>query len=342
MANLSTPRVAVVILNWNGKALLEKFLPSVVQSDYPNLKVIVGDNASTDDSLLFIKTNYPDIEVIVNDQNYGFAGGYNQVLEKVDADYFVLLNSDVEVSKNWIDAVIRVMESDEKIAVAQPKMKWQLHQEQFEYAGAAGGFIDRYGFPFCRGRIFDNLETDNGQYNQDTDIFWASGAAFFIKSSSWKEVKGFDADLFAHMEEIDLCWRLKNLGYRIVCCTASEVFHVGGGTLNAVNPYKTYLNFRNNLIIMQKNLPKNEVFLKIFIRMWFDLAAWLQFLLKGKTKFAMAINRAHIHFFKQLKKTAAKRTTKQIGLKQLTGVYPKSIVWAYFVKKMKSFNELKW
>jgi GT2 family glycosyltransferase len=340
--NNITPSVAIVILNWNGKSLLEKFLPSVVSSVYPNLQIIVGDNGSTDDSIAFIKTNYPEIEIIENAQNYGFAGGYNQVLERVNADYYVLLNSDVEVPANWIAPVINLMESDEKIAIAQPKIKWQVNQNLFEYAGAAGGFVDVYGYPFCRGRIFDQLEADNGQYNENMDIFWASGAAFFIKSSIWKEVGGLDADLFAHMEEIDLCWRLKNLGYRIVCCSASEVFHVGGGTLNAINPYKTYLNFRNNLIIMQKNLPKSEAYWKIFLRMWLDFVAWFQFLLKGKIKFSMAITRAHFHFFKQVNKTATKRTDQQISLKKLSGVYPKSIVFEYFVKKIKNFSELKW
>lgn len=336
----TSPSVAVVILNWNGKQLLEKFLPSVIRTDYANLRIIVGDNASTDDSVTFLKTTYPTIEIIINADNYGFAGGYNRILEQVEADYFVLLNSDVEVPENWISPVISLMESDEKIAVAQPKIKWQLQQEQFEYAGAAGGYMDLYGFPFCRGRIFDELELDQGQYDQDLPVFWASGAAFFIKSSKWKEVNGLDVDLFAHMEEIDLCWRLKNLGYYIMCCTNAEVYHLGGGTLNASNPYKTYLNFRNNLIIMQKNLPKHEAYLRIFARLWFDLIAMLQFMLKGKFKFSTAINKAHFHFFKQLGKTAKKRGEKQIPMKALTGVYKSSIVWAYFVKKMRKFTDL--
>jgi len=335
------PSVAVVILNWNGKELLEKFLPSVVGSVYENLQLIVGDNGSTDDSIAFLKREYPMVSIIANDKNYGFAEGYNQVLSKVDADYFVLLNSDVQVPTNWIAPVIELMESDPEIAAAQPKIKWQLQQQQFEYAGAAGGFMDLYAYPFCRGRIFDHLEMDNGQYNQQLDIFWASGAAFFIKSSKWKEVGGLDPDLFAHMEEIDLCWRLKNLGYRIVCCTDAEVYHLGGGTLNAINPYKTYLNFRNNLIIMQKNLPKMEAYFRVIIRMWLDLAAWFQFLFTGKPKFTLAISKAHYHFLKQLFKTSKKRTGKQISFKALSGVYQGSIVWAYFIKKVKRFSDLK-
>jgi GT2 family glycosyltransferase len=335
------PSVAIVILNWNGQQLLAKFLPSVINSSYPNLQVIVGDNASTDNSVDFLRNHYPNVDVIINPENYGFAGGYNSILEQVEADYFVLLNSDVEVPRNWIAPVIELMESDEQIAAAQPKIKWQLQQTQFEYAGAAGGFIDIYGYPFCRGRIFDELEHDDGQYDQNIDIFWASGAAFFIKSSKWREANGLDADLFAHMEEIDLCWRLKNLGYRIVCCTDAEVYHVGGGTLNAINPYKTYLNFRNNLMIMQKNLPKKEAYLRIFARLWLDLIAMLQFMLKGRFKFSAAINKAHWHFFKELGKTARKRKQKQISIKDLSGVYRGSIVWAYFVRKTTKFIDLK-
>lgn len=336
------PSVAVVILNWNGKALLERFLPSVVRTDYSNLKIIVGDNASTDDSLDFVRSQYAQLSILANDQNYGFAEGYNKILSQVEADYFVLLNSDVEVPENWIRPVIELMQSDEKIGAAQPKIKWATQKEQFEYAGAAGGFVDQNVFPFCRGRIFDDVETDHGQYDKNIDIFWASGAALFIKRSVWQEVGGLDGDLFAHMEEIDLCWRLKNLGYRVVCCTDAEVYHLGGGTLNANNPFKTYLNFRNNLIIMQKNLPKGEAYWRIFIRLWYDLSAWFQFLLQGKPKFTMAISKAHFHFFKQLMKTARKRSQKQLPLKQHSGVYKGSLVWAYFVaKKIRKFSELK-
>ncbi|MGF1925080.1 MAG: glycosyltransferase family 2 protein, partial [Bacteroidia bacterium] len=275
-----------------------------------------------------------------NDRNYGFAGGYNHILSRVEADYFVLLNSDVEVPINWIKPVIDLMETDEKIAVAQPKIKWQKEKSQFEYAGAAGGFMDLHAFPFCRGRIFDSVEHDHNQYNSNIDVFWASGAAFFIKSRAWKTVNGLDADLFAHMEEIDLCWRLKNLGYRIVCCTEAEVYHLGGGTLNAVNPYKTYLNFRNNLIIMQKNLPIHDAYFRIFIRIWFDFAAWIQFALKGKFEFSMAISKAHFHFFRDIHQHAQKRTHSQVPYLAHTGVYKYSIVYRYFVDKIKTFSGL--
>lgn len=336
------PSVAVVILNWNGKALLEQFLPSVIASAYPNLQIIVGDNASTDGSVDFVKSNFPTVSILENDQNYGFAGGYNHILKRVEADYFILLNSDVEVPVNWIQPVIDRMESDKKIAVAQPKIKWQKQKDQFEYAGAAGGFMDLHAFPFCRGRIFDNVEVDKGQYDANIDIFWASGAAFFIKSKAWNEVKGLDEDLFAHMEEIDLCWRLKNLGYRIVCCTDAEIYHLGGGTLNANNPYKTYLNFRNNLIIMQKNLPLQDAYFRIFIRIWFDFAAWIQFLLQGKSEFSMAISKAHFHFFRDISHHAKKRTSFQMPYLNHTGVYKSSIVYAYFIDKIKNFNHLRW
>jgi len=334
------PSVAVVILNWNGKSFLERFLPSVTQSKYNNLQIIVADNASTDDSISFLASSYPNVRVIVNDENYGFAEGYNRALTKVNADYFVLLNSDVEVPENWIKPVIDLMQSDEKIAAAQPKIKWQQQKKSFEYAGAAGGFMDSYGFTFCRGRIFDRLEEDHGQYDSNLPIFWASGAAFFIKSKAWKEVGGLDGDLFAHMEEIDLCWRLKNKGYQVVCCTAAEVYHVGGGTLDASSPFKSYLNFRNNLIIMQKNLPFGEAMYKVFIRLWLDLAAWFQFALKGQFAFAFSINKAHFQFFKRFFRTAEKRDKQQIPLHQHQGVLKGSIVWRYFGKKIGKFSDI--
>lgn len=334
------PSVAVVILNWNGRALLAQFLPGVIASRYSNLQVIVGDNASTDDSVAYVRANFPGVRVIQNAHNYGFAGGYNQILAQVEADYYVLLNSDVEVPENWIEPVIALLEADEQIAVAQPKIKWQSQKQQFEYAGAAGGFIDLHGFPFCRGRIFDTVEPDQQQYDQDMAIFWASGAAFFIKRKAWEETGGFDADLFAHMEEIDLCWRLKNRGYQIMCCTAAEVYHVGGGTLNANSPYKTYLNFRNNLIIMQKNLPANEAFIRIFVRFFIDFAAWVQFLLKGKPQFTWAISKAHFHFLQSASHHARKRG-QALPFLSHTGVYKQSIVYQYFIQKVRTFSRLR-
>jgi GT2 family glycosyltransferase len=334
------PSVAVVILNWNGKAFLEQFLPSIMRSEYDNLKIVVGDNASTDDSVAFVKANFPSIEIITNDINYGFAGGYNRILERVEADYYILLNSDVEVVPNWIKPVIDLMEADPQIAAAQPKIKSYHSKNQFEYAGAAGGFLDIYAFPFCRGRIFNVYEEDQKQYQEQKEIFWASGAAFFIKSKYWKETGGLDADLFAHMEEIDLCWRLKNLGYKIMYCPNAEVYHVGGGTLQTENPFKTYLNFRNNLIIMQKNLPAGDAAFRIFIRMWIDFIAWWHFLLSGKPKFTLAVSKGHWHFVKSIFKTAKKRQQVQRPYAEHAGVYNSSIVWAFFIKKIKYFKGL--
>jgi GT2 family glycosyltransferase len=334
------PSVAVVILNWNGKSFLEQFLPSVVASEYDNLEIVVGDNASTDDSVDFLKNNYPAIKIIQNDKNYGFAGGYNKVLEQVHSDYFILLNSDVEVTPNWIQPVIDLMQSDAQIAAAQPKIKAYANKSHFEYAGAAGGYLDLYAFPFCKGRLFNIYEEDKNQYNQTSEIFWASGASLFIKRKCWIEAGGLDADLFAHMEEIDLCWRLKNLDYKIVYCPNAEVYHVGGGTLQTENPFKTYLNFRNNLIIMQKNLPASDAIFRIFIRMCIDFVAWWHFLLSGKPKFTLAVSKGHFHFLTSIFKTAVKRNTYQKPYLQHNGTYKNSVVWAFFIKKVKYFSEL--
>jgi GT2 family glycosyltransferase len=337
---MESPSVAVVILNWNGKDLLEKFLPGVVNSVYGNLEIIVGDNASTDGSIAFLAANYPTIRIIRNDQNYGFAEGYRKILAQVTATYYVLLNSDVEVPSNWIQPVISLMESDPLIAAAQPKILWQKNKASFEYAGAAGGYLDMHGYPFCRGRIFDTVELDAGQYNDTREIFWASGAALFIRSDKWKEVGGLDPDFFAHMEEIDLCWRLKNLGYKVMYCPNAEVYHVGGGTLNSNNPYKTYLNFRNNLIILQKNLPLGDAYFRIFIRFFMDFIAWIHFIVEGKVDFAMAITKAHIYFFSHFWRNAKKRTNNQKLFLMHTGQYRSSIVYDYFIKKIRHFSQL--
>ncbi len=333
------PKVAVVILNWNGRHYLEQFLPSVVASAYSNLEICVGDNASTDDSVQFLKKNYPQISLIQNDQNYGFAGGYNRVLAQVDAEYVVLLNSDVEVEKNWINPVIELLESNLQIAAAQPKLLSYRDKNSFEYAGAAGGFIDYLGYPFCRGRIFDTVEKNEGQYDQASEIFWASGAALFIRKKAWDEVKGFDEDFFAHMEEIDLCWRLKNRGYQIWYCPEACVYHVGGGTLAAESPFKTFLNFRNNLWMIHKNHPPKTAFFKVFTRFFLDFVSLLKFLAEGKPKNAAAISKAHVAFLKSWKINAAKR--QPVNPDQNThGIYPRSIVWDYFIRKKKKFSDL--
>lgn len=334
------PKVAVVILNWNGIFFLEKFLPSVYNSTYPNIEFIIGDNASEDGSIKFIEDNYPSITIIRNSKNLGFAGGYNAVLKQVEADYYVLLNSDVEVTPSWIEPVIDYIESEPNMVAAQPKIRAYHARDYFEHAGAAGGFIDRYGYPFCRGRLFQTVEKDNGQYDQNTDVFWATGAALFIKSSAWKAAQGFDSDFFAHMEEIDLCWRLKKMGYRIGYVHNSTIYHVGGGTLNTSNPKKTYLNFRNNLVMLQKNLPFLAAVWVIFARFWLDFAALLKFLLERKPQDAWAVSRAHQYFLINIFKNARKRkqSTDEFNA---TGFYKKSIIWQHFVNKIQRFSDLK-
>jgi GT2 family glycosyltransferase len=335
------PRVAVVILNWNGLDFLRKFLPSVCASTYTNLDIILGDNASSDHSVSFVRENYPHIKIIINDQNYGFAGGYNRVLSGLDQEYYVLLNSDVEVEPGWIEPVIQLMEKDISIAAAQPKILSQFNKELFEYAGAAGGFLDIFGYPFCRGRIFDSVELDSGQYDKSSEIFWASGAAFFIKRSKWLEMSGLDEDFFAHMEEIDLCWRLKNNNYKIMYCSESTVFHVGGGTLNADSPFKTYLNFRNNLVLLQKNLPIGRAIFIVFFRFWLDLLSLLKYLMDGKPKNALAISKAHVYFLRNLLSNIPKSRKISKNIFNKNGLYPGSIVWQYFVRQKKTFTSLK-
>ncbi len=332
------PKVSVVILNWNGKHYLEKFLPSVLASTYPNLEIVVADNASTDDSIAFVNKTFPQVSIIKNKENLGFAGGYNAALSTINSDYFVLLNSDVEVTPTWIEPVIELMESDPLIAAAQPKLKDWNDRNKFEYAGAAGGFLDQFGYPFCRGRIFDTIEVDKGQYETASEIFWASGAALFIKRNCWEKAQGLDADFFAHMEEIDLCWRLKNLGFKIMYCPASTVYHVGGGTLQSENSYKTYLNFRNNLFMLLKNLEGNRVVFILFIRFWLDLLSMIKFLLAGRYKHAGAINKAHVDFFKGLSRMKKKRIYTMNA--NDAGLFKGSIVWEYFIKGKKFFREI--
>ena len=338
----NTPKVAIVILNWNGINYLRDFLPPIMASTWPNLDIVVGDNGSSDGSLEFLRTEYPAIKIIENKANYGFTGGYNRVLTQVRADYLILLNSDVEVLPNWIDPVITLMESDEQIAAAAPKIRSYHQKTHFEHAGAAGGFIDKLGYPFCRGRIFYEIEEDKGQYDVPGEIFWATGAALFIKKKYWDISGGFDETFFAHMEEIDLCWRLKNMGYKVMYCPQSVVYHVGGGTLNSENPFKTYLNFRNNLLLLKNNLPFWRAFFVINLRFWMDLIALFRFLAEGKRKDAWAISRAHQNFVRRL--FSKKHNQSNIAprqSKQLTGTYSRSIVWDFFVGKKTRFTDLE-
>lgn len=336
----SLPSVAVVILNWNGKYFLEKFLPSVMASDYENLSVIVADNASTDNSIIFLQQHYPTVKILANAVNEGFSKGYNTALKNISADYYILLNSDVEVNAGWIAPIILLMENDEKIAVCQPKILSYKNSHQFEYAGASGGWIDKLGYPFSRGRVFDYCELDCGQYNNAAEIFWATGAAFFVKSAVFHELNGFDEFFFAHQEEIDLCWRMQRAGYKIYVEPASVVYHVGGGTLPMGDRRKVFLNFRNNLVMLSKNLPFRESAWKIPVRLFLDIVAAFQALINGNFGTFISIERAHLHFLQWL--LLGKRTRKlpKIKMKNLEGVYDGSVVWRYFINKKKIFSEI--
>src|SRR5882757_1922622 len=331
--NTKKPSVAVVILNWNGRKFLEQFLPSVIRSKYENLKVIIADNASTDDSVVFLKNNYPDILVIQNSENEGFAKGYNTALKQIESEYYVLLNSDVEVEEKWIEPVIDLMETDESIAACQPKLLSYYDRTKFEYAGASGGWLDIFGYPFMRGRLFDICETDNEQYNDAQQCFWASGAALFVKADAYKKVGGLDEFFFAHQEEIDLCWRLQLAGYKIMVQPVSVVYHVGGGTLPKGNKRKTFLNFRNNLIMLAKNLPFAAALWKIPFRMMLDsLSAW-RGLFSGDTGYFTALIKAHFHFIGWLFFNRNKSVFPKNKKAKLSGWYRGSVVWDHFIKK---------
>lgn len=335
-------KVAVVILNWNGKSFLEKFLPIVLKfSD--EAQIIVADNQSTDDSVEYLKNNFPQVLVIANPSNDGFAKGYNLALKQVKAEYYVLLNSDVEVTQNWLFPIIQLMDSNPKIAACQPKILDYNHKTKFEYAGAAGGFMDKYGYPFCRGRIFNVLEEDKGQYDDAVEVFWSTGACMFVRAEAFWKVGGFDGDYFAHMEEIDVCWRMKNIGYQIFVEPKSVIYHVGGGTLNKLSPKKTFLNFRNNLITLTKNASPRFLFFKIIYRMILDGVAAFKFLFEGNGTHFFAVIKAHFSFYKHLPSTLKKRDDMRLMPEfkdSTTGVYEKNIVFMHFVKKTKCYNEL--
>ena len=328
-------KIAVVILNWNGAKLLEQFLPSVIQYS-PEAVIYVADNASTDDSIAIVKTKFPSVQIIKNENNFGFAGGYNEALKQVEADIYALVNSDIEVTEHWLQPILETFANEPKTAIIQPKILDFKNKEYFEYAGAAGGFIDKYGFPFCRGRIFETIEKDNEQYDDDCEIFWASGACFFIRSEVYNTLNGFDVDFFAHQEEIDLCWRAFNKGYQIKYNSKSIVYHVGGATLQQGNPRKTFLNFRNSLLMLVKNLPKSSLYTTLFVRMILDGLAGIQFLLKGKFSHFLAILKAHYSFYNLFSKTYRKRNSCQSESYYKT----KSIVFTYFIKHGTIFEKL--
>lgn len=327
--------IAVVILNWNGKGLLDKFLPSVMEySDLANVYII--DNSSTDGSQEFLKLNYPSISVIQNDGNFGFAKGYNIGLQNIQEEYLALVNSDIEVTENWLQPILDLFQKSEETCIIQPKILDYKRKTHFEYAGAAGGFIDKYGYPFCRGRIFESIEKDQGQYNDEFEIFWASGACFFIRNKTFKKLKGFDEDFFAHQEEIDLCWRARNANCKIMYTHKSTVFHVGGATLGATNPHKTFLNFRNSLAMLVKNLPETRLLPIIFSRMVLDGMAFFKFIAEGKISHGTSILKAHFYFYTHLPRNFKKRP------KDLKFNYydTKSIVWKHFFKKINSYKNL--
>ena len=332
--------VAIVILNWNGKDYLKKFLPSVINTAYPQFEIIVADNNSTDDSLKFMLENFPQIKTIKHNENLGFAKGYNETLKDINADYFVLLNSDVEVTPGWLTPVIYYMENNRNVGACQPKILSFENKNRFEYAGAAGGWIDKYGYPFCRGRVFDFCEKDEGQYNDTTEIFWASGAALFIRPNVFFEMNGFDPYFFAHQEEIDLCWRIQLGGYKIVVVPESVVYHVGGGTLAQGNPLKTFYNFRNNLIMLAKNLPQGRSAVKLSTRLLLDQAAAFQALITGKVKTFVAIEKAQGAFLKWNFSKNKTHSRQQKHFKDLVGIYEGSVVKEYFINKKQKFSEI--
>ncbi len=329
-------KIAIVILNWNGELLLESYLPSVVQYS-PHADIYVADNASTDDSVSFVKKKYPSIKIIQNTENGGFAKGYNDALKHVEADVYCLLNSDVEVTENWLQPIETLLTDDPTIGIVQPKILDLMKKDHFEYAGAAGGFLDQLGYPFCRGRIFQVLEKDEGQYDDIQEIFWATGACMFIRKDIFHSLGGFDEDYFAHQEEVDLCWRAKNHGHRVFYIGASKVFHLGGSTLSNMNPKKTYLNFRNSLFSITKNLPRRKAFIIIFIRLLLDGVAAFRFVLQGKLNHCIAILRAHLSFYRQFRKMYKKREKAKFLLKYYV---VKSIVWSHFVHQKEKFTVL--
>jgi GT2 family glycosyltransferase len=331
-------KTAVVILNWNGQKLLEQFLPSVVNFSLNEATVYVADNASTDSSIKYIKEFYPSVQIIENAINGGYAKGYNNALQHIEADIYCLLNSDVEVTENWLTPVIKLFKEEEKTAIIQPKLLDFKDKKKFEYAGAGGGFIDLFGYPYCRGRVFDHLETDNGQFNDVSDIFWASGACLFIRSNVYHQLCGFDEDYFAHQEEIDLCWRAQNEGFTIKYVGTSTVYHVGGATLQETNPHKTFLNFRNSLLNVVKNVPKKWFLLVVFSRLILDGIAGIKFILELRPIHTWAIIKAHFSFYKNFYKFLKKR--KKLQKKAYYNLHT-SIVWQYFFLKRKKFTDLK-
>ncbi|HPF89337.1 MAG TPA: glycosyltransferase family 2 protein [Flavobacteriales bacterium] len=334
-------RTAIVILNWNGRSWLERFLPTVVVHS-PGAEVIVADNASTDDSLAWLRREHPAVRVIELPRNLGFAGGYNEALAQVEADRYLLLNSDVEVTPGWLDTLNTYLDRDPRMAACQPKVRSLKEPGKFEHAGAAGGFIDRNGYPFCRGRIFEITEDDHGQYDDEREVFWATGACMLIRAEAFRQAGGFDADLFAHMEEIDLCWRLRRMGWTIGYTSKAVVYHVGGGSLDYRSPRKTYLNFRNSLIVLMKNLHNGWAWWWLLRRMVLDGFAGIKFLVEGNGRHTWQVIRAHWHFYQRLPHVVRQRRALMHMEKDpdLNGIYHRSIAFDRFILRHRSFGQL--
>jgi len=337
-------KTALVILNWNGISFLRKFLGTLVSySASQSSIIVVADNGSTDGSVEWVRSNFPDVRITELGENHGFAGGYNLALKQIDAKYFILINSDIEVTPGWSESLIEFMDKHPEAAACQPKILSWSNRSHFEYAGAAGGFIDKYGYPFCRGRLFTKTEADEGQYDNITGVFWTSGACMIIRSEAWKKCGGFDSSFFAHMEEIDLCWRLLLSGYKLFYLPESVVYHVGGGALPYNSPFKTYLNFRNNLFLLYKNLPASKLHITLFKRKLLDGISAVLFLFTGKFGNVKAIWKAHMDYYRgvkemKVKRSAIERTSEDNPLKYILN---KSLVFEFYVKGNKTFRKLK-
>jgi len=332
-------KTAVVILNWNGRKFLEQFLPVVIEHSRDIADIIVADNASSDDSVAFLQSSFPNIRIIQNEMNGGFAKGYNDALKQVEAEYYILLNSDIEVTPHWIEPLKQLMDSDKNIAACQPKILSYYEKTKFEYAGAAGGFIDKFGYPFCRGRLFLSIEEDKSQYDDVCEIFWATGACMFVRADLYHKFGGLDEDFFAHMEEIDFCWRLKNSNYKIMYCPDSVVYHIGGGTLPSSSSRKTYLNFRNNATLLYKNLPPGRLFPVFFTRFFLDSIAATKFLIQGGVRDFLAVTRAHFSFYRRISSIRKKR--KMQNQQKVGQIYQGNIVIDYYLLQRKKFTDLK-
>ena len=331
-------KTAIVILNWNGRKLISEFLPSIVKYSYSIADIYVADNASNDDSVVFIQENFPEVSIISNPSNGGYSKGYNDALKHIKADIYCLINSDVEVTENWLSPILDVFSKESNTAIIQPKILDYKDKSKFEYAGAGGGFIDFFGYPYCRGRVFNHLETDRGQFDDTAQIFWASGACFFVRSEVYHELHGFDEKYFAHQEEIDLCWRTQNLGYDITYVGASTVYHVGGATLQESNPQKTYLNFRNSLLNIVKNIPPRYFLIVVLSRLLLDGVAGVKFIVELRPIHTWSILKAHVSFYSKLFSYLKLRRTIK---KDHSYFRHFSVVWKYFVLRRRTFSSLK-